>query len=1120
MLGYLALIGGLMATLSTWGEGATIIGIPEPLARPAQITTVLPVGATGTFTEAGLGVETTSTSTNVTDPSGLEGATPYGVGTPSSSLWSYTATVKDGGTVNETASFTATTGSSTFGQTPTWMLHRVDTVRASLAGAGYRKPRAIELPNGKIVSIHEDWESAGTDNIYSQTWSPTTKSWGSPVLVASIAGGNPYPLPFSSGQPVAAEIWTIPAPASSSASGVAIWVGWWNTASATQIQFTRSYSLDDGATWSAAIGSGFVLTFTGLTYDETRVRYEGSSQTLWMVLRRLNGATYTGLTYKSHDFGASWENVSAMDRTDMVRADMWSYCNAVYLAWIANGGTAILVDAATGGSAEWTSMTTDASTTSVDSGYLAAAVQPNGRASLFFRKTGEVSSIYGIDSVDAGANWGSPSATYPPTGGGSQEIVNDQAGAAAFTSGHNFHGAAYSGGRIHLLGNLTSVASGDYSIADLIFGDRSTVSITRYVDGAVYNNFAAYYPSDTPATKGGGSWGALVGTVTESRVVTANGRIAWNLDATNDTGYSPITTAATDNAVSLLIALSDDSSYNGLIPVARLAANDGAGNEVIVELHVDFTAQTVRLYDVVAAAYLGAAAVDYGGGDAEFFVDLDGSATALKVSAWARTWAADSLTEIVSGATVATQAGASNYIRIGKCSATTAVVDILYAIPASTAGLARGDTTSTRVGIPAMADPDYLILGVSVYWAGSPLIGLNSWTLAASSETPVTRINPWSLEASPELHWVSATGASGAVEYIIYDLGSSYKGKISTNLVCLGYEDFEGCEELTLATWDGAAFTNRLTLTGHFTPFGAAGAVGWSRVSTSSYTFIPNGVNGNPQTIAPGEWVGRWCIIADDNIGTNMIGGTVASCDPGQFTDTSNTLGASITLDPTTVVVLSGTLVGMGTAKTTGTIFLYPRRAVAFGTVPETTRYIRIGVQRAEGKYANDVGLVIWGPAHPMARQETSGSKMTLVGGRSDLNVVPGSGIAQSQQIRRIAQRRLVFPYRQQITHAGQYSAGTAVDTIGYSNVARAQIDGNLMTLEGLHKFIGLGAPVVMAQHLTMTGEPGTTAQVAWGEDVIVGYLDDGFSRSAEFGFLTGPGSFEHAGDLSITEAI
>ena len=1108
------ILGGAMA-VTAWAEPITLVGIPHEGLTTTAISKINPVGATTTANEADLSVEASAGGSNVADVNGNEGGRPVPVGNPSSSSLSWTLTGYDGGAPGNGATYTRTDSQGTYGASELLIPTRFDSIAPVVSGNGNRTPSAVALPNGAIGVVYEEWASPG-DKLYFRKWDPTTKTWGSAVVVADTNTGTTYPPAFSSAQPIGAAIWSVP---SNVSSGSVIYVGWWATVSASTIRWRVTFSIDGGATWGTSRDTTLTRAYSSTTYDETRVVYDPVGQSLTMVIRSLSGGTYTGETWVADPRGAQWKSLSSGNVSNMRAHTLWNYCGTIYHAWIVDAGNAIQVARRTSLSSGWESVNTDAiSGTNMEDIYqLAAAVDPSGRVTLFARGETTDSDIYQASSVDGGKNWGAESEASP-SGGDAWDVINDQSGAAALTSGLLFRAAVYTGGQIHLIGHMISTGTVDNSVSEIIFGDRSTLSFSGTV-GAIYRStWAQYYPSDIPASKGSG-W-TYTGTTGQSLTVASGSRLAWSLDNTNDTGYASAAYSTTDNAAGFLVAFSRDCAYGGgAIPVMRVAQND-ATDEIIVEVRIDWTARTVRLYDVVAAASLGTAAVNLNSGDIEVYIEVDANTTVRKVSAWTRSWAENDWTVIATNQSLTNQVGTSAYVRMGKISATTAELDVLYAFLTAPSSLATGDVTSARRGMRAHPQADYVDGGVSVRWEGAPVFAGNTWSVIPVSATPIGNSSPWSVRMSPSIQWVSSSASSG--DRIVYDLGSGWRSKFSSNLAWVGFANYPGVASITLQSYTGAGMTDEIVLSGHTSPLGASGSVRWTRASTSSLLFRANGANGTPRVYRRDECAGWWCVVVDDLLGTNQIAGYIAHNDEGQFDNTSGTLQMTVELDASTVTAVSGSLGAMATSTTTGTIAIYPPDAVAFGVLSnEAQRYVAFEIELALGMTAHRAGLIGAGPAMAFARQEEAGATVRVLSA-DEVVSLGASRVQSSYRVARRAPRMLEMQWDRQLSHEGQREGASRVSAKGYNTTtARALLDNAPDTLETLHRVIGQRAPIVVATNVSIGADFGTSATVVGGDQVFWGLIQPEWTRTASHGQLFGRGhGHEASGRLVLTEVI
>jgi len=267
----------------------------------------------------------------------------------------------------------------------------------------------------------------------------------------------------------------------------------------------------------------------------------------------------------------------------------------------------------------------------------------------------------------------------------------------------------------------------------------------------------------------------------------------------------------------------------------------------------------------------------------------------------------------------------------------------------------------------------------------------------------------------------------------VYDFGANYEGRMAPQSLGLGWANFGPVDEFRIQRWNGSAWGNVLTVAGFERPFGADAAVSFSRASSNSLHFTPNGTNSTPQWTHMADWVDRWCRIGD---GTNTILAQIKRVYPGQFSNASGVLEMSFEIDYDSIVTEAGAFASLSTATTGGTFNLFgdDGMGIAGGEGQDTIRYYAFEWDLPAGQQIPKGGYLAAGPVYYLARAARDGSTIEYIS-RSDVSQVPGSNFLQGTVTRRRDQRVISLPYDLILVRAGMYSgAGTEVDTLGIVN--------------------------------------------------------------------------------------
>ena len=1101
-----AFLWGLLmaASVSQFPGPVSLLVFPDTHLRGALTRTLPDASNTTTATEADQRFVVTPGTGNLGTPNGGRGAEPVITGTAVSGLDSVVA-ITQGGRADATARYKVTdSAGEIFGQTPIYIPTGFETIKAVTSGDGYKNPRGVVMPDGDLVVVAERWEGTQAVTVYQRAQG--VAAWTSvadPIWTTGTA--------FAADVRPSPQIWSMPA---DTTSGVALFVASLEV-TATNVQTLRvDVSEDGGTNWRTAGRSNLRFDTTTIKYQLEDALWDSVGNQAVVVVRKYDsgGPTYTLLTYVSNDFGATWQQITSSLISGVRVARVAYSCGVQYLIYV-DGSNDLWVRNRSAAGGAWALLNDSAALdTDAMSSNIGITILPNNAIYVYFRSASAEPATNIIGSTDGGYTWGPPASStngapywnYPMTGGSAVQYASDQSG-VSLTNGIAFTDLLYYGGTVYMVGILASTDTVDNSLTALHWGSYSTL---EWLD--MYSFGKSYYPTQIPSTKD--STVTFTGTAYEL-VTTDNDdflidRI--NTTAANTTGYNSLTNVATSNGFHIILgAYTSGGSLASSALVVRVSATDTTTYYVQAEVRIDVSNLQMQVYDTNAAALVGSPVAFTSDTNYEIFIAI--SYTDLKVSAWWKPVTEAIWNPIAQGETVSSAGGVVGQILYGKVASSTAIMDIIFARRLAADGWADG--SNDLYGIPAMTFPDGTPDGFEVAWRGGPFYAANAWQIQARGSAPLEKLSPYALNISPSDMWIGEddAGGEGGTSYrIAYDFGASYSGVVDSNLFGIVWANMPGIVSITLSRWTGAAISSVKSVTIARSPFGAAGSVGFSRTSTSSYQIRANGTNGTPRVMGEGEYNGWWCHIQD--AGGDSFAGRILRSSPGQFTTATNTLAATLEFDPDTVVdVNGGGFASVATSETAGTISLYsPDGAAIVASSTETTRYWFLTITTAPG-YLEPRGGALWfGPAFAMARPVRDGASLRTATAE-ELRAIGGSGAMSLQTTRRRSARAVDLPYDQILSHDGYCVDGSPVNTLAFtgSSTARATIDNNLLMLRTLLESRGRRTPCALILDGQFSADPGSSTQIFTGRNVIYGIMPESLDVTAGAGGYLYPPGFD-----------
>lgn len=1121
-------LGALMATMTLGTEPVNLLLTVDDRLSPANIVRGSAAYAS-TATEANLEVVVAPDADNIRDTSGRPGAVLRAGGSPTSAL-SLTATTAVPGTPGTNARYTYTDGTTTWGASEPFappMGLGYDTVRGVTSGNGYQQPAMTTTPDGYEHVVYET-RLTGNGSLMLRSRPPSTQLWGTefPVWNSIIANG-PFQAMGTGGYLADPVIWWV---RSDTACGYVLFVGAWYAESTSSQTFVVAQSTDLGITW-AAYRSDLVVSLSGTDYrQQNTVVWDADSRQLSMFHRHVDGANLYGKLYVSNDpSGARWTAVSnGTISLAVTQVAMAHYCGTTYAA-VLQGTSAVTIYRRDASRSGWDTITTDTGADFSNAYGLALAINDSGWVYLIGRSDADNDEVIVQVTTDGAENWGKPSGTYPYDDGAADIIMDDDAtsGSTTFADGIIIHGAAWSTEGLALIGGLvTSATTTDNSVVVVRFGGITNITLSEAASGVD----ARYYPSSLPVTKSA-QYQAFVtsGASTETLVTDALGRLALRISNDGSTGYEEYRLVGNPSAAAAQWTIgryTSATSSTGVQLQVR-AHNDANNDKYSLMVNVDWDSEVIQGHDIEASANIGSPGSFDNAKDLTLLAAVDGEDGVASLWYWQT---GDLKFTNVFDNEALTAGGSTQLSRIfwGKLTASASQVDTLEMVPMGSASsgyvadLAAGFTSAYRRPIRATQNPrtpQRIPHDIHLWWTGTPLFAGDSHDIATVSRAPLDWLSPLAATPSPSLQWRGATGGGAGATYLeAFDLGADVEARLALGLMHVTWCNFPQAAAFRFRRWTGAAWQTEFEGSAYHRPFGADGAVGFTRGSAASTFFRPNAANGTPAYIQPGQYDGWWVRISD---GTDAIGAYVLRTHPGQFSTTTGALQAAIEIDPSTIVVESGTFANLATSTTTGNmVFCAPDGCVIGINAIDPIRYVALEFDLAPGITVPEGGLFTAGPAHLLARREREGSSMRVVS-PDDLTQLPGVGFIQSRRTRRKAQRVVELPFDTQLVQPGYHRGpGYLLNGIALSgSTVRGTVDSNLWVIDGVHRTAGQRVPVVLVQAASFTDEPSSTPAVFHGDQILVGMMEAQRDRTAARGGLRDWGIHaQHGGRLLVSE--
>lgn len=1043
-----------------------VLCIPNAPFLPSNLTTTAPTGAEANATFDQLGAEIIPGGT-------YHRAYPVATGEPTAASTSVTVGVQQPGGVDGAGAYTVTDSGTEIGCTPLTRLTGVQTIRSVGSGSGYQHARPVAMPDGRVLVVHD--QLGNTPGML--LWTPSSSTVSNVSALDSTSNVATYP-----------DVVRIP-----TRTGYQYLAGYLHqtlNASTDTLEVRFSLTSDPTGSWDE-FTSDLSFDTTTISREALRLAYDPVSKNLLLGVLQNNAGTYTGKYYVSTDLGGTWTYLSGSDISTARSHDIKSWGGMFYVAVLQDEATDIVRFRKMSGAAEGWGTAVDVSTSTITQTCLAFTITPDGVFWIDYRENATPGDITRAYSTDRGQTW--------------TDVTLIEEMNSGYTTGLVFTGSVYTTGELHLIGNiLSSGTTRDNSLVALKGGGWSTLTNDL---GA--NGYDAFWPSDIPATRSTQHVFTTGGASAES--ITAdtatNPQIVYDISNDNSTGFITTTfTAATQMfGHGALWILSPDSSGGSTSSDAialRIGANTtGSGNDVEAGLRINMTSRSVQAYDWNAAGNLGSAQTWSTAAPVEFWVHVDylGDGTNSKMSAYVRLSTSRTWTTIVEDQTLTRGAGSTLTMRWGKLSASTANVKTIAFLPFFRGNGTRttGDTSPPLLGRTATTTPDRTPWGAHLHWRSSPLVAGETWTLRARSDHPVSFTSPFSVAPSPLRDWRGDTVSAGAtIRVAVYDFGSSYVGKLSRNLVWLGWANTPDVATVRLRYWTGAAWSDVVSASTLATAF-TDGATGIGRSAATTYLFFPRSGTSNtgPRLWGHNEHKGRWCWMSDG--GGNTLAGRILTNSAGQFTGAADAVEATLELDPSTVTVLAGTFAGFSTSTATGSLRIYADQGIAIGTqTSDATRYYLLEITMAPGATTPSSGLLAAGTAIPLARAYRAGASVSY---------------QTDPRLDRVL-RKVEYPYDALLVPGGTGVTTSAPKqtglTIGAGTTERATVDNNesvvisaLRTTGALHGQ-RRGVPVGLVLGGSFSDDPGNSTQVFVGDDVMFGYLARSIDVTASQGYL------------------
>ena len=1107
---------GVVVALSTFGsEPINVIAVPSPRLTPAAI---LPLGTApsgGAVSDGTTFPQTDFEMETIAGVSNLGGASLRASGQPAAAV-TLTTTTATPGIPGTTARFFTSDGTNAFGANEPYVLGSSETVAAVLSGNGLQLPDVTATPDG-VVYVAYETRVTGNGAARVRARSPTTELWGS---VQIPWGGDSPSIASGSGGYVIDS--AINYRAARTDSGYALVHSGWFATSSTSMYLRIAVSLDKGTTWDT-YASDLVLTFgASPTYTQANVVWDAlGKQWVLTVLRTTTGPVYSLRTYVSDDpTMAHWVELAGAPIAAVTQSALVHACGVSYLATL-EGSTSVAIRRRDATSTDWTSIKADTGGNFDAAHGLILVVNDSGWLYLIGRASADANLWIMQVSTNDGYTWGDPSQPYPHRDGAAMTFVDDGGSTTSLTNGPTLQAGAWT-------------TEGAWLVGGLITSDTTTdASIMAYPLGGISNITSDAAPSATeppwsagtiPTTKSSLYTFTASAGAAATDVIDSGGRLVRRIDATVSSGFYTYTPTGSPTVHGGTATFGPDGGgVIGTMGIAAGAHNVAGSASYSVVLYLSSTAGTIRGWDTGAGAYLHTA-LPY---DVTLPIDLrlvvdgtTGKAAGYYRQPGATAWS----TAFVNTALTSLGAGTVSLLDAGKIGATDAAVDLLNITPIGSAAgefaadLVLGLTSSTRVPIRATGRPQRHPQGLHLWFHGSPLHRGDTFTARTISRSPLAYLSPLRPAASPSSQYIGATGSSGSTYRVVYDSGASNEWWLATGLSAVMWANLGPVASVALRRWDGAAWQTEFSVAGYGNPLGADGSVGFTRDSGTSLTFRPNGANGQPQYIGHGAWNGRWVQIGD---GTYTILAKIRQTFPGQFGTTTGGLRAGFEIDQSTIVAVAGPFVNLSTSTTVGNFRLYHDDGVGLGTVTiATVRYYAIQVALAPGATIPTGGLLTAGPAYYLTRPPRDGSSIRYISA-DDIRQL-ANGLVQGQKVRRRGQRVIELPFDSMLLQPGYYAAGA---TIGGRSVAgstaRAALDDNLFTVEGVQQEVGQTTPVWLVQGAVASADPSSTPAVYGGRQVMCATMERQVDRTAARDVLDGRGIHAvQGGRLLLAERV
>lgn len=1023
------------------------IGIPDiETFNPDQIDS-----ANSSYSEASYEVDVTRGGSNVMDSSGQVMAELHATGTPTTST-TLDLTVQEPGYPDEAAGFLYSDDSNTtkYGWNRLNIFCGVETSIYDASADGYREPRMVVLPNGKIIEVIEDWTGTDTIACFQRT---TAAVWSllATVLTPSISWttsrhGSPDIVRIKGGRLLVFSIERVTSGDTSS------WV-------------RIDYSDDDGATWGKMAQKVLELASASTrTYEKLRVAYDEQSEAFTLGVVENNGGTYTGRYYVSTTGGTSWLTGDTI--SDVRSHDLRSVCGVTVITYVTNAAT-FQVKRKAGNSKSWTDVTAPSATWHTD--YMALCVLPNGWLAAYGRETGDANLVRCIVSVDGGFKWGTLSESWPPDGGNSETVANDTpSDTTTLTSGIAPNSAVWHDCGVFVAGNLAS-ASIDYTGYHLIFGSPSNVAETdRYTT-------QTWYSSDVPASKGWATTG------TAPTIVNQNGA-ALNVTtaaASSTHAYNP-GASATIAKVKARIDTNASGSLADNRLVLELQVND-TPNTSVFRARLRFSGSTVELFDVAGGSLGASVATQTGAFDVLMAASEAVAGATGTVSAWWKPATSYKWIPIAVDQTLVA-AGGSNYEVLFGHNASSTLTSYWYFCALQIAidqRLDSGFTQNNNTGIPIPSEPMRLPSSISVFGRGGPFSTADTYQANSRSKQGVNRMISTTGFSSPRQGYVSGTGLSGGgTSYIQFTSPAGYSrlGEVVGVAVLSG--------DFTSVKLRNQAGTDIVDLDPREYPMAATG-IAWTRDAAGDTWFRPNGANGvtsagKGRYFRPNELKGA-IVGFVDNAAYELKAEVIENTE-GQFSTTSGVKQMAIRLHATP---LAGVYATLATSATTGQLQVRWRDALGMAVQSASSNgSYQIRWTRPAETTQDKFGKIVVFRAALIPTVPDPGSQHTIRA--NDEVVTLPYGFKRGRRLAP-AGRVVRFPFRQLCWFQTRYKGSQVIAAAGPGSTMRGVWDNAADVLLATIEQVGESRPIIYAHGLEITADLTTQLTLYGKRDWIYG---------------------------------